>query len=92
MSSKTIRVGSLEIDLEQPTQLTFADLDDWVLWQFPGTRGHWLTGAAHPPIAQYGWIPARLEPVKGHVILYAHCCPPLKTPEEAAEWMADQPE
>ena len=90
MSKKTERMGSVEVHQEQPTQVTFSDLSDWVLWQFPRSQDGWLDGAAHPPMAQYGWIPARIQPRNEQVILYAHCCSPLSTPEEAAEWIANQ--
>ncbi|HZD11683.1 MAG TPA: hypothetical protein VE553_10105 [Candidatus Binatia bacterium] len=88
MSSKTRSFGSLELEVEQPTELSFADLEEWVLWQFPRAHGGWLCGAAHPAEPAFGWIPARIQPHKKRVILYAHRAEPLGTPEEAADWIA----
>lgn len=89
MSDTWTQLGSIKMQLEQPTNVTFAELSDWVLWQYPRFRGSWLCGAAHPPEPGYGWIPARIQPQKRRVTLYGDCCQPLKTPEDAAEWVAD---
>lgn len=85
----TRTIGALEIHREQPTELTFDDLNDWVLWQFPRLDGGWLCGAAHPAEPEFGWIPARIQPHQQRVRLYAHGTPPLTTPEEAAAWIAN---
>lgn len=82
-------VGSIELRLEAPTDLTFSDLADWVLWQYPRLHRGWLCAAAHPPQPQYGWIPARIQPQKQRVLLYAQCAEPLATPEAAADWIAE---
>lgn len=82
--------GAVELQLEEPTDLEFSDLIDWVLWQYPRLRGGWLCAAAHPPEPKYGWIPARIQPQKQRVLLYAHCAEPLATPEAAADWIAKQ--
>jgi len=92
MTANTRPLGSLEVYLEQPTELTFSDLGDWVLWQFPQSREGWLCGAAHPPQPAEGWLPARIQPLKQRVLLYAHCGEPLASPEEAAEWIANATE
>lgn len=81
-------VGAVEIRLEKPTDVTFSELINWVLWQYPRRHQGWLCGAAHPPEPQHGWIPARVQPQNRRVILYAHCAEPLATPEAAADWIA----
>lgn len=87
MNANTRLIGALEVELEEPTECAFTDLADWVLWQFPKLRGGWLCGAAHPPHPGYGWIPARIQPKKERVLLFAHAVEPLATPEEAADWI-----
>lgn len=82
-------IGSVKLNGEKPTELTFADLSDWVLWQFPRLRGGWLCGAAHPSEPEFGWIPARIQPKQQRVLLFAHGTEPLATPEEAADWIAN---
>lgn len=82
-------IGSVKLNSEKPTELTFADLSDWVLWQFPRLRGGWLCGAAHPSEPEFGWIPARIQPKQQRVLLFAHGTEPLATPEEAADWIAN---
>lgn len=83
-------VGAIELQLEEPTDLSLADLGDWVLWQYPRSVQGWLCAAAHPPEPQFGWIPARVQPKKKRVLLYAHRAAPLTTPEAAADWIARQ--
>ncbi len=83
-------VGAIELRLEEPTDLSLSDLGEWVLWQYPRFHRGWLCAAAHPPEPQFGWIPARVQPKKERVLLYAHCTDPLTTPEAAAEWIAQQ--
>lgn len=82
-------VGSIELQLETPTDLTISDLADWILWQYPRLHRGWLCAAAHPPQPQFGWLPARIQPQNERVLLYAHCTEPLATPEAASEWIAN---
>lgn len=88
MSSKTILIGLVEVQRDAPTELSFSDLPDWVIWQFPSPHSGWLDAAAHPSIAGHGWIPARVQPLKQRVLLYANLGEPLRSPEEAAKRMA----
>jgi hypothetical protein len=91
MNSKT--VDKISVYRERATELAFDELSNWVLWQFPRLRGGWLCGAAQPADPDFGnWIPARIQPHQRRVFLYAHCAPPLTTPEDAAEWMANHPD
>ena len=89
MSSNTILIGSVELLPDGPTELSFSDLKDWVIWQFPSPHGGWLDAAAHPARTGYGWIPARVQPLKRRVLLYATLPGPLNSPEEAAKWIAN---
>lgn len=89
MKGKTVVLGSLQVSLEEATEFSLDDLRAWVVWQFPRLRGGWLCGAAHPSEPGYGWIPARIQPQRRRVLLYAHCSQPHATPEEACEWAAN---
>ena len=87
MRGKSRTVGSVELNLKEPTELTFPDLHDWVLWQFPTLQGGWLLGAVHPPDPQFGWFPARIQPKKQRIQLFANGVDPFPSPEEAAQWL-----
>lgn len=89
MSNNTAAIGAVKVHLDAPTELTFSDLHDWVLWQFPLQRGGWLDAAAHPADPEYGWIPARVQPLKQLVLLYANCPEQYSSPEEAARRIAE---
>jgi hypothetical protein len=91
--SEPKRIGPITLSSDGPTELTFADLSDWVIWQFPVAEGGWLCGAVHPPAAEYGWLPVRIHPGRKRIVLHAHRCEePFATPEEASEWMAENQE
>lgn len=89
MSNKSATIRSVEVQRDVPTELTFSDLHDWVLWQFPRQHGGWLDAAAHPADPEYGWIPARVQPLKQRVLLYANCPERHHSPEDAARWIAE---
>lgn len=88
MRGKTRTIGSVELNLEGPTELSMPDLHSWVLWQYPKLKGGWLIGAAHPPEPAFGWYPARIQPQKQRIQLFANVTDPFSSPEEAAQWMA----
>lgn len=92
MSSDKTILGSVEVQDNAPTEFTFSELQDWVLWQFPRQQGGWLDAAAHPAEPQYGWLPARIQPLRRRVLLYANSPQPYDSPEEAARWIAESRE
>lgn len=79
------QIGQLQFHPDQPTQYSFADLHNWVIWQFPRANGQGLCGAVHPPIAGYGWLPALIHPVRQNAIIYGHSLQTYPTPEAAAD-------
>jgi hypothetical protein len=75
---------------DRPTDLSFAELYRWVLWQFPRHKGDGLGGAVHPPAAETGWYPAVIQPDSQRVLVYAHLEQCFDSPEAAAEWLFNQ--
>lgn len=85
--------GAVELNADQPTELTFAELREWVIWQFPRQKeARSLCGAVHPPHAEYGWLPALIAPRRNRLEIQGHVEEPFSTPEAAAEWMARERE
>lgn len=80
------RIHELGLEGNQPTELAFAEVGDWVLWQFPLARRGWLCGAAHPPQVAFGWLPALIHPADKLVRI--HPAAAFTTPEAAAHWLA----
>ena len=85
------RITTKSLDTDQPTEVQFGDLQEWVIWQFPRLKRGWLCGAVHPPLAECGWFPASIQPNQQRLLIHAHRVDPFVTPEEAAEWLAEQP-
>ncbi len=79
------QIDQLYFHLDQPTELTFVELHNWVIWQFPHLYGDALCGAVHPPISGYGWLPALVQPLQARVVVYAHQEQKYVTPEAAAD-------
>jgi hypothetical protein len=79
------------LSTDHPTETAFANLEDWVIWQYPRLKRGWLCGAVHPPFSEYGWLPASIQPHRQRVLIHAHRTKSFSTPEEAAEWLAAEP-
>jgi hypothetical protein len=80
-------IDSLVFDATGPTELSFAALYTWVIWQFPRKQKNGLCGAVHPPIPAYGWLPAIIYPQEKQLSIYAHLDQTFVTPEEAADYL-----
>jgi hypothetical protein len=78
------QIGDLTFHPDKPTEYSYTDLHAWVIWQFPRSEEITLPGAVHPPIARYGWLPARLQPYLGRVSIHAHHPQSYDSPEAAA--------
>ena len=85
MSEQTKLAAAIEFDQDQPTTLTFEQLYQWVIWQFPHPVQDGLSGAVRPPEPDTGWVPALIFPKQKRVRVYAHLDSFHATPEEAAE-------
>ena len=73
MAELTKQVGSINILLEQPTELTFTELTTWVIWQYPHQIEKGLCGAVCPPVTEQGLV-------SGHNSLKGKGSPSLWTP------------
>ena len=88
-SNGSERLAPAELRDDKPTVVSFNDVCDWVIWQFPRLRRGWLCGAIHPPAQEYGWLPAAVHPEKEQVRIHAHAVAPFTSPEAAADWLAN---
>ncbi len=85
MSSENFVVADIALDMTQATELTFHELETWVIWQFPRKKGPGLCGAVRPPIPQHGWYPAIILPDQKRVHVLAHLHTTYPSPEEACD-------
>jgi hypothetical protein len=88
MSEQEQLVASVAIRTDRPTQLSFSQLYNWVIWQFPRLKGAGLCGAVRPPIANHGWYPALIRQQDKRVIVHGHLDREFTTPSDAADWLA----
>ncbi len=88
MSKATHQIAGLALQTGKPTRLTFAQLHEWVIWQFPRHKGPGMCGAVHPPVAGAGWYPAIVDAARKRADVYGHLEEPFSTPEAAADWLA----
>lgn len=79
----------LPLTEEAPTEATFEQLADWVVWQFPKSANGLFSGAVHPPVANHGWFPAGINPDEKKVTIHAQKLSPFATPESAADWLTN---
>jgi hypothetical protein len=89
MAKKKKTVGSLKIHLKKPTKLTFNDLKDWVIWQFPRKIGMGLCGAVFSPEPEEGWYPAVIDLKNKVVQVHGHLEQQFGSPNDAADWVAE---
>lgn len=86
MDSDGIAVANLTFKNDVATEFTLQDLFSWVVWQFPKiVADKDLCAAVHPPIAEYGWLPATINLETEAVTVYGHVKRPFPTPETAAQ-------
>ena len=78
-------VANVALSTKKPTQLTFKQLETWVIWQFPRKNGGGLCGAIRPSLAKHGWYPAVIFPKEKRVQVYAHLDAQYDSPEAASE-------
>ena len=87
MSKKKI-VAGIELHPDRPTIVTFQQLFQWVIWQFPIRRQKGFCGAVRPPEAGQEWIPAIIQSDNKRVQVYAHVGETFPTPETAVEYFS----
>ncbi|MCA9965764.1 MAG: hypothetical protein KC423_16040 [Anaerolineales bacterium] len=79
-------VGKLAFETTEPTAVSFKQLHNWVIWQFPQPHQNGLCGAVHPPLPNYGWIPAVIDSQQQVVQVFAHLSEPFESPETAVSY------
>ena len=85
MSSRARKtIDGIKFNGNKPTELPMSDLYTWVIWQFPRFEGEKLCGAVHPPIKEFGWMPAAISSRSRRIEVHAHLEGTFATPEEAA--------
>ncbi len=80
-------VADIPIKTDRPTELTFADLYTWVIWQYPRRKGTGLCGAVRPPLANHSWFPALIKHHDQRVEVHGHMEREFSTPYDAAVWL-----
>jgi hypothetical protein len=90
MTKKHKLVAGIKLRTDRPTTLTFQDLFQWVIWQFPiqGKKG--FCGAVRPPVANHEWIPAIIQAWDKRVYVHGHVGDTFPTPELAAEFFNEE--
>ena len=79
-------IANVNLNKERPTQVTFDQLYNWIIWQFPRPKEAGLCGAVHPPIPFHSWYPAIIQADKQNVQVFAHLDDNFSTPENAADY------
>lgn len=75
------------LQTDTPTLLTFGQMAEWIIWQFPRSKGERWYAAVYSPFAPGKWMPALLHPKEKTAELYAHIPQTFSTPEAAADWL-----
>lgn len=87
MAGKKRFVASINLREDRPTDLSFADLHTWVIWQFPRLKGAGMCGAVRPPLPNHTWYPALIKQHEKRVLVHGHVPKEFPTPKAAAEWL-----
>jgi hypothetical protein len=87
MLKPTPSIDNVTLYPDRPTELTFAELYRWVIWQFPRHKGGRFCGAVHPPLAKSGWYPASILVPQQCILVHAHLGQTFDSPETALAWL-----
>ena len=82
-------IAGVKLRSDRPTTLTYHQLYQWVIWQFPRSSKKGFCGAVRPPIAEHEWIPAVILVDKERVRVYAHLNQTFPSPETAVEYFSE---
>jgi hypothetical protein len=80
-------VAETPLRTDRPTELTFANLYTWIIWQYPRRKGVGLCGAVRPPLAKHPWFPALIKPQDKRIVVHGHLEQEFSTPNAATEWL-----
>lgn len=92
MSSMEIIVAGLKLRIDRPTTVSFTDLRNWVIWQFPQREKKGYRGAVRPALADQMWLPAIIQDDRERVRIYAHVQEKFSSPETAVAYFAENKE
>ena len=85
-AQKKYKVANITLNKNKPTQLTYDDLFDWVIWQFPKIQeGGGLCGAVRLSIPDHQWYPAIIYLKEKKVVVYGHVADQFPSPETASD-------
>lgn len=90
MAEETTPADNVILSLDRPTELSFAELYSWVIWQFPRPKSGGLCGAVRPAAAEHGWYPALIKLKEQRVLVHGHLGQQFPTPAAAADWLANE--
>ncbi len=89
MSVQNKVVAGLKFRSDRPTTLTYKQLFQWVIWQFPRPQKRGFCGAVRPPTLEDEWMPAIIQVDNERVQVYAHVGETFPTPETAVAYFSD---
>ena len=89
MSATETTIAGIRLRMDRPTTASFADLGDWVLWQFPQRERKGNRGAVRPALADHHWLPAIIQADRGRVQIYGHINASYPSPETAVTYFTD---
>jgi len=87
MAQSERSIASVKLSTDQPTELSFADLYTWIIWQFPRPKGIGMCGAVRPPIPKHTWYPAVIIRQEQRVFIHGQVDREFKSPDAAAKWL-----
>ena len=91
MSAAETTIGGIRLRADRPTTASFADLGEWVLWQFPQRERKGYRGAVRPALAGQQWLPAIIQADRGRVQIYGHIDASYPSPETAVTYFTEVP-
>ncbi|MEZ4513100.1 MAG: hypothetical protein R3C62_14625 [Chloroflexota bacterium] len=86
MNGESKVVDNLNFETTKPTAVSFKQLHNWVIWQFPTPHKSGMCGAVHPPLPNHGWYPAVIDSQRQIVQIFAHLAESYETPETAVAY------
>lgn len=89
MSAAETTIAGIRLRTDRPTTATFADLGEWVLWQFPQRERKGYRGAVRPALADQQWLPAIIQADRGRVQIYGHLDDGYPSPETAVAYFTE---
>jgi hypothetical protein len=89
MSAADTTIAGIKLRKDRPTTASFADLGEWVLWQFPRRERRGYRGAVRPASADQQWLPAIIQADRGRVQIYGHIDASYPSPETAVAYFTE---